>query len=273
MSYYSNSRAYDDSAHPREAAAYLQNSNQFSGGGGGGGGNSHLPSVDITSMQQRQQPYAYSETSWQTPRAPEPAQALAPAASAAVPTTAQKPNKRGNDPKKSVVGMGSMSHWSALRFLVYVGTRITQLVVAIVCIGYLAQARKQRPSDNKGDQTERDTEIAFFVVAGITAGTAAVSIVLHMFAKTRQRIEKSRTAWFTLALNFAIFVTWIILVLINVIVVDCSKRTDGSWCHNLKASLATGLVSAMLALVIVLRSFSVLVRADRVKLWNNPNKP
>ncbi|KAJ2362457.1 hypothetical protein H4S02_011380 [Coemansia sp. RSA 2611] len=151
--------------------------------------------------------------------------------------------------------MNSMSHWSALRFLVYVGTRLTQLVVAIVCIGYLAQSRKQRPTPNN-DVTEKNTEIAVFVVGGVTAGTAAASIVLHVFAKTRERIEKSRTAWFTLALNFAIFVTWIILVLINVVVVDCSRKTDGEWCMNLKNSLATGLVSAMLALIIVLRSFS-----------------
>ncbi|KAJ2911042.1 hypothetical protein GGI21_000253 [Coemansia aciculifera] len=207
--------------------------------------------------------------SWQTPRAPPTvaASALPPASTAAA--TDRPLSQRKNDPTKnrrSVVGMGSMSHWHALRFLFYVGTRLTQLIVAIVCIGYLSQSRKQRPSSAIVDRTEKDTEIAFFVVAGVTAGTAAISIVLHMFAKTRQRIEKSRTAWFTLALNFAIFVTWIILVLINVVVVDCSQKSDGAWCHNLKASLATGLVSAMLALVVVLRSFSVLVRADHIKL-------
>ncbi|KAJ2859827.1 hypothetical protein GGH94_005882 [Coemansia aciculifera] len=259
---YSN-RAYDDNANNRET--YLSNVGQYSGS------NAHLPSVDITSMQQ---PHggAYSEASWQTPRPPEPAQAL-PAAGGLETVGGQKKDKnRGKKvDQRGVVGMNSMSHWSALRFLVYVGTRLTQLVVAIVCIGYLAQSRKQRPTEG-GDVTERNTEIAVFVVGGITAGTAAVSIILHMFAKTRQRIEKSRTAWFTLALNFAIFVTWIILVLINVVVVDCSRRTDGVWCRNLKNSLATGLVSAMLALIVVLRSFSVLVRADRIKLWNHPDK-
>ncbi|KAJ2745062.1 hypothetical protein GGI20_002471 [Coemansia sp. BCRC 34301] len=208
----------------------------------------HGQSVDITSMQQPVPPpppaMTYSEAAWQTP------------------TTSKKKKDRS-----SVIGMDSMGHWSALRFIMYVGTRLTQVIVAIVCIGYLAQSRSQRPSSSEGgDKTERDTEIAVFAVAGVTAATAFVSIVLHLFAKTRQRIEKSRTAWFTLALNFAIFVTWIILVLINVVVVDCSRKADGSWCHNLKASLATGLVSAMLALVVVLRSFSVLVRADRINL-------
>ncbi|KAJ2792821.1 hypothetical protein GGI18_000065 [Coemansia linderi] len=242
---YSNSRAYDDYAHNRET--YL-NTGQLSGS------NAHLPSVDITSMQQ---PYAgsYSEASWQTPRRPEPAQTL-PSAGGLETLSQKKEKKRGKQlDKRGVVGMNSMSHWSALRFLVYVGTRLTQLVVAIVCIGYLAQSRKQRPTPNN-DVTEKNTEIAVFVVGGVTAGTAAASIVLHVFAKTRERIEKSRTAWFTLALNFAIFVTWIILVLINVVVVDCSRKTDGEWCMNLKNSLATGLVSAMLALIIVLRSFT-----------------
>ncbi|KAJ1999645.1 hypothetical protein GGI04_004481 [Coemansia thaxteri] len=225
-------------------------------GGGGEGGHAHisnpvhLASVDITSMNSHR-----------------PQAAPTPAAVPKPPTAARK---KGDS--TGVVGMADMSHWSALRFVVYVGTRLAQLVVAIVCIGYLSQARKNRPADAANDVTERNAEIAVFVVGGITAGTAAISIVLHMFAKTRQRIEMSRTAWITLALNFSIFVAWIILVLIDVIVVDCSRKSDGLWCRDIKASLATGLVSAMLALVVVLRSFSVLVRADRVKLWNTPIK-
>ncbi|KAJ2812517.1 hypothetical protein H4S07_001345 [Coemansia furcata] len=261
MSY--SGRAYDDN----NRDTYLSNIGQYSGS------NAHLPSVDITTMQQQPHGGAYSEASWQTPRPPEPAQSSAPAGGLeSVGGNQQQKDKRGKPvDQRGVVGMNTMSHWRALRFIVYVGTRLTQIVVALVCIGFLAQSRKQRPTQDD-DVTERNTEIAVFVVGGITAATAAVSIVLHLFAKTRRRIEKSRTAWFTLALNFCIFITWIILVLINVVVVDCSRKGDGVWCRNKKNSLATGLVSAMLALVVVLRSFSVLVRADRIKLWNQPEK-
>ncbi|KAJ2719418.1 hypothetical protein GGI07_005219 [Coemansia sp. Benny D115] len=180
-----------------------------------------------------------------------------------------KPETTYSDVQSGIVGFKEMGRWNATRFVFYVLTRLAQLVVAIVCIAFLADSRTKRAYDDV-DGTERNTEIAVFVVGGITAVTAAVSIALHFFARTRKRIEKSRLAWFTVALNFAIFVTWIILILINVIVVDCSKKTDGTWCRNIKVSSATGLISAILALVIVLRSFSVLIRAGRVKMWATP---
>ncbi|PIA13155.1 hypothetical protein COEREDRAFT_83676, partial [Coemansia reversa NRRL 1564] len=145
-----------------------------------------------------------------------------------------------------------MSGWNVTRLVVYVFIRLAQLVVAIVCIGFQADSRNKRP-ENSVDTVERNTEIAVYAIGGVTAGTAISSIILHMFAKTRQRIEKSSFAWFTMVLNFAIFVTWIILVLINVVAVDCSKKNDGSWCRSIKASLATGLISAMLSLVVTLR--------------------
>ncbi|KAJ1784112.1 hypothetical protein LPJ62_004761 [Coemansia sp. RSA 2167] len=152
-----------------------------------------------------------------------------------------------------------------MRFIVYVFTRLAQLVVAIVCIGFQADSRNKRP-DNSVDTVERNTEVAVYVVAGITAGTALISIILHMFSKTRQRIEMSRLAWFTMFFNFAVFVTWIILIMINVVAVDCSRKVDGSWCRSIKASLATGLLSAMFSLVVTLRSLSVLIRSNRIRV-------
>ncbi|KAJ1822800.1 hypothetical protein LPJ56_000623 [Coemansia sp. RSA 2599] len=165
----------------------------------------------------------------------------------------------------SFVGFRTMGKWHVVRFIFYVATRLAQLVVALVCIAYLADSRHKRPYEAV-DTTERNTEVAVFVVGGITAVTAAISIALHLFAKTRRKIEKSRLSWFTMVFNFAVFVVWIILVLINVVVVDCSKKVDGSWCKNIKVSSATGLVSAMLALVVVLRSFSVLVRVGKINM-------
>ncbi|KAJ2135357.1 hypothetical protein IW136_004306 [Coemansia sp. RSA 678] len=158
-----------------------------------------------------------------------------------------------------------MDKWNATQFIVYVFTRLAQLVVAIVCIGFQADSRNKRP-DNSVDTVERNTEVAVYVVAGITAGTALISIILHMFSKTRQRIEMSRLAWFTMFFNFAVFVTWIILIMINVVAVDCSRKVDGSWCRSIKASLATGLLSAMFSLVVTLRSLSVLIRSNRIRV-------
>ncbi|KAJ1646973.1 hypothetical protein J3B02_000607 [Coemansia erecta] len=171
----------------------------------------------------------------------------------------------GSSDSHSFVGFRTMSHWHVVRFIFYVGTRLAQLVVALVCIAFLADSRHKRPYESV-DTTERNTEVAVFVIGGVTAVTAAISIVLHLFAKTRRKVEKSRLSWFTMVFNFAVFVVWIILVLINVIVVDCSGKVDGTWCRDIKISSATGLVSAMLALVVVLRSFSVLVRVGKINM-------
>ncbi|KAJ1663295.1 hypothetical protein IW140_005146 [Coemansia sp. RSA 1813] len=244
------------------------------------------PPVDITSMYQ---PYAgsYSESSWHgTSRQSAVPQEGGIARQSTVGSSSledgggvvgtdtkassdKKKKKKKGETQGSKVGMEQMSHWNAFRFVVYIALRAAQLVISIVCIGFIAHSRSARPSGSV-DTTERNTEVAIFAIGGITAVTAAVSIVCHMFARTRKRIEKSRMAWFTGALNFAIFAVWIILVLISVVAVDCSRKTDGAWCSSIKVGLATGLVSAMLALVMVLRSFSVLVRAKRVKLWNAP---
>ncbi|KAJ2801988.1 hypothetical protein H4S07_004796, partial [Coemansia furcata] len=109
-----------------------------------------------------------------------------------------------------------------LRFIVYVGTRLTQIVVALMIIGFLVQLCKQW-SMQDDDVTEHNTGTAVFVVGGITTASAVISIVLYLFSKTRQMIEKSRTVWFTLVLNFGIFITWIIIILINAvaIVINC----------------------------------------------------
>ncbi|KAJ2553065.1 hypothetical protein EV175_003074 [Coemansia sp. RSA 1933] len=234
------------------------------------------PPVDITSMYQ---PYAgsYSESSWHgtssRPAADEGVTRQSTTGSSSIEgglggTDAKQPPS-GSQSKRPKVGMEQMNHWNAFRFVVYIAMRAAQLVLSIVCIGFIAHSRNTRPS-GAVDTTERNTEIAIFVVGAVTAATAAISIVCHLFARTRQRIERSRLAWFTGGLNFVIFAVWIILVLISVVAVDCSRKTDGAWCSSVKTGLATGLVSAMLALVMVLRSFSVLVRAKRVRLWNTP---
>ncbi|KAJ1833985.1 hypothetical protein LPJ63_002320 [Coemansia sp. RSA 2711] len=211
-----------------------------------------------------EQPYAgaYSDSAW-TSRQQESSleEPQRPATIKTTTTTKIEPRSSSS----GVVGMKQMDSWNVTRFLVYVFTRLVQLVVALVCIGFQADSRNKRPSGSV-DVTERNTEIAVYVVAGITAGTALLSILLHMFAKTRQRIEKSRMAWFTMLFNFAVFVTWIILVLINVVAVDCSRKTDGTWCRSIKASLATGLISAMFSLIVTLRSVSVLVRTNRIRV-------
>ncbi|KAJ2353636.1 hypothetical protein IWW50_000371 [Coemansia erecta] len=230
--------------------------------------------VDITSMGRPEQPYAgaYSDTSWNVPKRASVEQTKATWNApnndsleqiSTVKVSTEKGSGKGGS--SGVIGMGQMDSWNATRFIVYVFTRVAQLVVAIVCIGFQADSRNKRPSDSV-DTVERNTEIAVYVVAAITAGTALVSILLHMFAKTRQRIEKSRLAWFAIFFNFAVFVTWIILMLINVVAVDCSRKVDGSWCRSIKASLATGLISAMFSLVVTLRSLSVLVRSNRIHI-------
>ncbi|KAJ1900222.1 hypothetical protein LPJ81_003989 [Coemansia sp. IMI 209127] len=250
------------------------------------------PPVDITSMYH---PYAgsYSESSWHGPNSQSVAEqgggggggvarqstvgssSIEDGVGGMTDTkrtsdSSKKNKKNKNETQRSKVGMEQMNHWNAFRFVVYIAMRVAQLVVSIVCIGFISHSRNARPS-GAVDATERNTEVAVFVIGAITAVTAAVSIVCHLFARTRQRIEKSRMAWFTGALNFAIFGVWIILVLISVVAVDCSRKTDGAWCTSIKIGLATGLVSAMLALIMVLRSFSVLVRAKRVRLWNPPS--
>ncbi|KAJ2397554.1 hypothetical protein GGI23_003495 [Coemansia sp. RSA 2559] len=243
------------------------------------------PAVDITSMYQ---PYAgsYSESSWHGPNIQSVAERggvvtrQSTVGSSSIEdgvsgmTDAKKTNKKNkknrDETQRSKVGMEQMNHWNAFRFVIYIAMRAAQLVISIVCIGFISHSRSTRPS-GAVDATERNTEVAVFVIGAITAVTAAISIVCHLFARTRQRIEKSRMAWFTGALNFAIFAVWIILVLVSIVAVDCSRKTDGAWCSSIKVGLATGLVSAMLALVMVLRSFSVLVRAKRVRLWNPPS--
>ncbi|KAJ1734374.1 hypothetical protein LPJ72_002388 [Coemansia sp. Benny D160-2] len=241
--------------------------------------------ADISSVYQ---PYAgsYSESSWhgtaqqqQQQEQPQQQQAAAAAVSrfstagsSSLGDGAQLQSGRKNEAgRASKVGMEQMSHWRALRFVVYITMRAAQLVVSIVSIGFVAHSRSVRPS-NAVDTTQRNTEVAIFVVGGVTAVTSAAAIACHIFARTRKRIEKSRMAWFTCVLNFAIFAVWIVLVLISVVSVDCSRKTDGAWCTSIKTGLATALVSAMLALVMVLRSFSVLVRAKRVRLWSNPTQ-
>ncbi|KAJ1724934.1 hypothetical protein LPJ53_000860 [Coemansia erecta] len=244
------------------------------------------PSIDITSMsqpqqqqQQRYMPYAgaYSESAWGNAQPAGPRDSMVstgkPKASSSLdmPAAAPPPHKPEyyDGSSHSFVGFRRMSRWNAVRFIFYVTTRLAQLIVAIVCMAYLANSRHTR-ADDAVDTTERRTEVAVFVVGGVTAVTALISIVLHLFGRTRERIEKSRLAWVTMSLNFLVFVTWIILVLINVVVVDCSRKADGGWCRDIKVSSATGLVSAMLALVVVLRSFSVLVRVGRINLFAKP---
>ncbi|KAJ2798335.1 hypothetical protein H4R20_004858 [Coemansia guatemalensis] len=286
MSYQERTNAYDDPA----GTSYLDNVADSGGAGNldnSGAQRTAMPSVDITSMnQQPYQPYAgaYSESAWgvngkqvnrqstTTTKGTSLDNNGVPSKFQTTVSTTEKPMSADSGKYKSggggVVGVKEMSSWNATRFVVYVFIRLLQLVVAIVCIGFQADSRNKRP-DNSVDTVERNTEIAVFALGGITAGTATISIILHMFAKTRQRIEKSRLAWFTMVFNFAIFVTWIILVLINVIAVDCSKKNDGAWCRSIKASLATGLISAMFSLVVTLRSMSVLVRANRIKMWSS----
>ncbi|KAJ2080013.1 hypothetical protein H4R24_003385 [Coemansia sp. RSA 988] len=287
MSYHERTNAYNDAA----AASHFDNVAGNSGAGNfenGGGQRTAMPSVDITSMnQQPYQPYAgaYSESAWGVNGKQVNRQSASTTKGTSldnngvpnkfqttVSTTSEKPMGAGGGKHKGsgggVVGVKDMSSWNATRFFVYVFIRLMQLVVAIVCIGFQADSRNKRP-DNSVDTVERNTEIAVFVLGGVTAGTATISIILHIFAKTRQRIEKSWLAWFTMVFNFAIFVTWIILVLINVVAVDCSKKNDGAWCRSIKASLATGLISAMFSLVVTLRSMSVLVRANRIKMWSS----
>ncbi|KAJ2614457.1 hypothetical protein H4S08_001690 [Coemansia sp. RSA 1365] len=287
MSYNERINAYEDQA----ASPYLD---KVVGGSGARNYDSEgvqrttMPSVDITSMnQQPQQPYAgaYSESAWGANGKQVKIQSASNTKDASldksdvpnnhqttVAATTEKPMGGGSGEYREdgggLVGVKDMSGWNVTRFVVYVFIRLAQLVVAIVCIGFQADSRNKRPEDSV-DTVERNTEIAVYALGGVTAGTAISSIILHMFAKTRQRIEKSWLAWFTMVLNFAIFVTWIILVLINVVAVDCSKKNDGSWCRSAKASLATGLISAMLSLVVTLRSMSVLVRANRIKMWSS----
>ncbi|KAJ2269194.1 hypothetical protein GGH19_003600 [Coemansia sp. RSA 1807] len=215
--------------------------------------------IDITSMGRPEQPYAgaYSESAWNINKNED----LEKAVPVPKPPTIIEPKRES----AGIVGMKKMDKWNAMRFIVYVFTRLAQLVVAIVCIGFQADSRNKRP-ENSVDTVERNTEVAVYVVAGITAGTALISIILHMFSKTRQRIEMSRLAWFTMFFNFAVFVTWIILIMINVVAVDCSRKVDGSWCRSIKASLATGLLSAMFSLVVTLRSLSVLIRSNRIRV-------
>ncbi|KAJ2385426.1 hypothetical protein GGI05_004703, partial [Coemansia sp. RSA 2603] len=213
------------------------------------------PSVDITSMQppaQRYMPYAgaYSDSAWGNappgPRDSLESPAKRPADSLDLPggATYTKPesrHQRPQSPTHSFIGFRRMSSLHALRFVFYVGTRLAQLVVALVCMAYLANSRHSRPPGSV-DATERHTEVAVFVVGGVTAATALVSVVLHVFGRTRRRIEGSRVVWVSMVLNFLVFVTWIILVLINVVVVDCSRSADGAWCRDIKVSSATGLV-------------------------------
>ncbi|KAJ2783581.1 hypothetical protein H4R18_001634 [Coemansia javaensis] len=163
------------------------------------------------------------------------------------------------------VGMRDMDTWHATRLVCYLALRVAQLVVVLVCIGFQADARNKRPGGRAG-ATESNTEIATIVLAGVSAAMALFSILMHMFAKTRRSLDSARVAWPMAVVNFAIFVTWIVLVLINVVAVDCSTAADGSWCRSAKAALATGLISAALSLAVTVRSLSVLIRAKKVRL-------
>ncbi|KAI7824455.1 hypothetical protein BX661DRAFT_199625 [Kickxella alabastrina] len=246
--------------------------------------NINSPSVPISSMAPNQsaqeyKPYAgaYSESTWDKPSVVKSNKARLSTAKGnsldevnisrdPYATTIVPKNEnydKGNN--HSFVGFKRMGGWHATRFIFYVLTRIAQMGVAVVCIAFLAESRRKRSYDNI-EAVERNTQIAIFVVGGLTALTALISILLHLCARTRQRIEKSRLSWFTLVLSFVIFGAWVVLVLINIIVVDCSKKVDGSWCRDLKVSSATGLISALLAMIIVLRSFSMLVRAGRINM-------
>ncbi|KAJ2773459.1 hypothetical protein IWQ56_000987 [Coemansia nantahalensis] len=179
-----------------------------------------------------------------------------------IPTTYSDGSSRSG----GVVGVREMSTWKATRFVVYIGLRLLQMVVAVVCLAFQANARSKRPDGRVGD-TEDNTDKATIAVGGITAGTAALSIVLHLVAKTRAKLANTKVAWVTTVFNFCLFATWIVLVLINIVAVDCSTSNDGAWCSSAKTSLATALVSAVLALVVTLRSFSILVRANSVRVW------
>ncbi|KAJ2161973.1 hypothetical protein GGF46_001069 [Coemansia sp. RSA 552] len=263
--------AYDDTA----TGAYLD-----AAPGSGDAARATMPTVDITTMGNSEQKYpyqpyggAYSESAWNAAPVPSGSGTGSLGNSLDMPkasvTTATEKGRskhdRGGGGGGGVVGMKQMGGWSATQFVVYVLTRLIQLAVALVCIGFQADSRGKRPDDSVGG-VENNVELAIYAIAGVTAGTAALSIVIHIFSKTRQRIEKSRFAWFTMVFNFAVFAVWIVLVLINIIVVDCSRKNDGGWCRSTKASLATGLISAMLSLVVTLHSFSILVRTNRVQL-------
>ncbi|KAJ2850419.1 hypothetical protein IWW36_001909 [Coemansia brasiliensis] len=221
--------------------------------------------VDITSMSHPSHPYAgsYSEAtgySTEANRVPSRTEYITK-------TTKVEPlyeTSKHNSSSHNVIGMKSMDKWNATRFLTYVFTRLAQLVVALVCIGFQADSRNKRPSGSNVGFTQNNVEIAVYVIGGITAATALISLILHMFRKTRERIEMSRLAWFTMFFNFAVFIVWVVLVLVNVVAVDCSRKLDGSWCRSSKASLATGLISALFSLVVTLRSLSVLIRTSRI---------
>ncbi|KAI8318347.1 hypothetical protein GQ54DRAFT_300466 [Martensiomyces pterosporus] len=241
------------------------------------------PSVDITSMGQPQyRPYAgaYSESSWAqnnrhsvaaTSDAYAKGGSLDGADTVKPPFTKEGSAAGSTESGGSLVGMEQMTHWRAFRFYMYILTRLLQIIIAIVCVGYLASSRKNSTKQEQGG-TERNVEIVVYIVGSLTAISAAVSIALHIFARTRNHMRKSRLSWFTLSLNFVIFLLWIILVLINVIVIDCSIKNEGSWCRDIKTSQATALISAMLALVVVIRSFTILVRADRVRIVSSKAK-
>ncbi|KAJ1732558.1 hypothetical protein LPJ61_001988 [Coemansia biformis] len=154
-----------------------------------------------------------------------------------------------------VTGVKEMSSWKATRFVVYIVLRLVQLAVALVCLGFQTDVRNKRPG-GRAKTTESNTEIATIALAGITAGASALSIIMHLFAKTRKHMSSTKVAWPMTVFNFCLFVTWIVLVLINLVESDCSTSTDGTWCKSVKATLATGLISAMLALVVTLRTFS-----------------
>ncbi|KAJ2699213.1 hypothetical protein H4R19_005546 [Coemansia spiralis] len=173
---------------------------------------------------------------------------------------------RGGGGGGGVVGVKEMGGWKATRLIMYIGLRLAQMAVAIVCLAFQATARSKRP-DGRVGSTEDNTDVATIAVGGITAGTAALSIIMHIFAKTRKKLGGPKIAWIMTGFNFCLFATWIVLVLINIVAVDCSTSNDGSWCSSAKTSLATGLVSAILALVVTMRSFSILIRANRVRAW------
>ncbi|KAI9505903.1 hypothetical protein GGI25_001475 [Coemansia spiralis] len=205
--------------------------------------------ADLASMYQ---PYAGSYSESYPPR---PAEAHKPSINE--PAMPAAPSKPEHADKKNPIGMDDLSPWRAFRLAVYIFLRLAQLVLAAVTMGLIARVQHN-------STVEKNTEIAIYVIGGITMLISVVSITCHVFARTRQRVERSRLMWLTGLVNFAVFVVWIVLVLIMVVAVDCSQS---SWCKSVRVGLALALVSAMLALVMVLRSFSVLVRAKRVKLW------
>ncbi|ORX68469.1 hypothetical protein DL89DRAFT_293724 [Linderina pennispora] len=202
----------------------------------------HQPSVDITAMGEPEyRPYAGSYSA-------------APAGN--VQNDQEKSRATSKDHKRSMskgnefaddgdmLGIAEMSHLRACRLCTYLMIRILQIVLAIACLGLMANSRTKAGSDLGG--IVPNTTIVFYVVGGVTAVVAAVSIALNLFRRTRVYIRTSRLEWSSLVLNSLIFAMWMILVLIDVVAVDCSTKDGGSWCKKMKVGLAMALISAML---------------------------